>query len=145
MKINFKFLIIAVVTIWATMPMFAFVQENPDPGALDTSLPLLKFILAYGIGTFSGVLLDALKHVFAATFKWKPFWEDALKPLLFAFGGGALIYLVQRFVPSLIPMLESAMNVKIEMTIASLLVSGAIISATLKQIFQRKAAALKSK
>lgn len=101
-------------------------------------LTFIKALTEFGTGAFMGLILIAFKHVAAKTFIWRLFWEDSLKPNLYAIGGGVIILTVFYFFPEYSPYIEIITGGEIEINHTRLLASGAVLAAVIKGYFKEK-------
>jgi len=101
-------------------------------------LTFIQFIGEFAIASFTGVFITALKHVFARTFVLKYFLDDSLYPFLWSFAGGVLITVIVYFFPQFTFFIESEVGQEVSLNHDRLLLTGTILSASIKAMFKRQ-------
>ena len=95
-----------------------------------------KFVLGFAVATFSGVLADTVKHIFAGTFRFDYFWADSLRPLLLAFGLGLVVVAVQYFYPKASFLIEYVSGREIVLDYETIGLIGAALALFIKQLLK---------
>lgn len=108
-------------------------------------IDFLLILKDFGIGILGFLLLEASKHFFAGTFNIYIFFVKNVKPLLWSIIGGIIIATVAVFFPQYVPFVESNIGEDISTDWSSLLITGGIVGALIKAMFEKNQAKAKTK
>jgi hypothetical protein len=131
MKKLLNYLVLGLLLL-TVIPVFGQDEISVDP----TFPSFWKFAIGFAIATFSGVLMDTIKHIFAGTFVFSMFWKDSLRPLLLAFGLGLVASAIQVFIPNTSFLVEMVAGQDILLDYETIGVIGASLSLFIKQLLK---------
>lgn len=98
----------------------------------------LTIIGDFLMGVLGFLILESSKHFFAGTFNLYSFFLTNIKPLLWSVIGGIVIAAFVVFLPEYVPFIEANIGDSITTEWSNLLLTGGILGALIKALFERK-------